>query len=175
MNERNLIAAIMEKDERTPSVVASATKSRSTRARIQAHWGALDALVDAQSRGNEAIRRALAIFEGASSEFKSASVRWSNDEQIGQGAGIGNNQFKAFPGAGEVVSPAFPKGNANSGSADEDSRRAYSRAEQGLVLAKEQLERNAENLRLMEEELEAAKRCMGVTECGGGDACSLWH
>lgn len=63
-------------------------------------------------------------------------------------------------------SRSLPRGNANSG--DDGARRSYLRAEDGLAVARDQLTRNEETLKLMAEEVEAVKRCIGqkrVTFC----------
>lgn len=60
----------------------------------------------------------------------------------------------------QVAGPrSLPRGNVNSG--DDGARRSYLRAEDGLAVARDQLTCNEETLKLMAEEVEAVKQCIG--------------
>lgn len=125
------------------------------RSQIRAHWSAFDALAESQSGGNEAIVRALDIFEGAASAFKSVA---SNQESV-------ESDPKGFSGRDPNVLPVRQGSStvgADAGGIDDEVRRAYLRAEQGLALAREQLAKNAENLELMAQEVEGARQCISA-------------
>lgn len=125
------------------------------RNQVQAHWRALDALADFQRGGNDAITRALDIFEGAATTFKSVTSQQAFTEDHRDGSA-----FRAVP-QGQL---GLSMGSADAGGGGYEGRRAYLRAEQGLALAREQLAKNAENLALMAQELEGAKQCIRM--CG---------
>lgn len=128
------------------------TSAASLRAKVQAHWRSLDALTDAQSGGNEAILRALDIFEGASSAFKAVI---ETQDRRGEGS---MGAASTSPEEDQSID-SLPKGGANVGV--DNGRRSYFRAEEGLSLAQQQLERNAKTLSAMAAEVEGAKRCIG--------------
>lgn len=57
-----------------------------------------------------------------------------------------------------------PRGNANAGGGGDAARRAYFRAEEALMLAREQLTRSEETLQEMAEVVDRAKTCIGEGE-----------
>ncbi|CAM9453983.1 unnamed protein product [Scytosiphon promiscuus] len=119
------------------------------RAQVDAHWRNFDALVDAQSGGNEAIIRALDVFEGARGAFTA--------EQAAAHMLSGQQQQEA----GWAMPMPIPRGAVNTGATEDEARRAYFRAEEALTLAREQLGRNEETLALMSEEVDHARACIG--------------
>ncbi|CAN0469759.1 unnamed protein product [Ectocarpus sp. 12 AP-2014] len=127
------------------------------RAQIEGHWRNFDSLAEMQSGGNEAIIRAIDVFEGARGAFVA--------EQEAQGGGAGAaaaapSMFGAHQWEGGWASG----GGGGAGAAAQEgggaARRAYVRAEEGLALAREQLARNEETLQQMAEEVERARACI---------------
>ncbi|CAN0021674.1 unnamed protein product [Hapterophycus canaliculatus] len=124
------------------------------RAQVEAHWQSFDALVDAQSRGNEAIIRALDVFEGARGAFTA--------EQAAAHMFAGQEQEAEW-----VMPMPIPRGNVNPDTTDDGARRAYFRAEEALTLAREQLGRNEETLMGMSQEVDQARACIGESSSKG--------
>lgn len=100
----------------------------------------------------------LAVWKGARGAFTAAGAA----EQRSSGQ-VGDTSMRSPPDdlhRQQVAgSRSLPRGNANSG--DDGARRSYLRAEDGLAVARDQLTRNEETLKLMAEEVEAVKQCIG--------------
>lgn len=136
------------------------------RSKVQAHWQSFDALVDSQTGGNEAILRALDIFQSASSTFKAAV------EEPQERLDASNTVTSESIPLDHDVTDFVPKGGVNA--TPNNGRRSYLRAEEGLALAREQLARNSETLSRMEEEIKGARRHIGeLALCRGKSALHL--
>eukprot|EP00903_Cladosiphon_okamuranus_P007008 g6818.t1 len=131
----------------------------SVRAQVESHWRAFDALVDTQTGANEAIIRALDVFEGARGSFATQKEPASHPA-----AYPGSAAAAAFggPSGAQWASPmGIPRGNANAANSEEAARRAYFRAEEALTLARDQLTRSEENLQEMAAVVDRARTCIG--------------
>ncbi|CAB1116358.1 unnamed protein product [Ectocarpus sp. CCAP 1310/34] len=128
------------------------------RAQIEGHWRDFDSLAEMQSRGNEAIIRAIDVFEGARGAF----IAEQEARGAGAGAGAAPSMFGAHQWEGGWASGGGGGGGAGAAADDGGAaaRRAYVRAEEGLALAREQLARNEETLQQMAEEVERARACI---------------
>ncbi|CAM9383883.1 unnamed protein product [Pylaiella littoralis] len=138
------------------------------RAQMEAHWRTFDVLAGNQTRGNEAIVRSLGVFEGARGAFtaESAAAAAAAAPQFAANMMFGGQHQPQQPhgGGAQRVSPpiCLPRGTANAGASDDSARRAYFRAEEALMLAREQLVRNEETLQRMGEEVERARECISA-------------
>eukprot|EP00752_Nemacystus_decipiens_P014220 g12649.t1 len=131
----------------------------SVRVQVESHWRAFDALADTQSGANEAIIRALDVFEGARGSFTAAQEPASNPAAASGSAA--NVLFGGLQDPQWASPMGVPRGNANAGGGDDAARRAYFRAEEALMLARQQLTRSEETLQEMGEVVDRAKSCIG--------------
>lgn len=115
------------------------------------------------SRANEGARGAFTAGQAAAGNPASAAAAVASSASAAAMNAFGGQQDAPW------ASPtAMPRGNANADNSDDGARRAYFRAEEALMLAREQLARSEATLQEMGEVVDRAKMCIGEGRRGGG-------